>query len=78
MKSTQLAHSLISDKLCGGEVVIDATAGNGNDALFLANLEVPRKVATLDAHIWAWNNIFLPKSAATWQKCQSSWQFSFC
>ena len=38
MKSTQLAHSLISDKLCGGEVVIDATAGNGHDALFLANL----------------------------------------
>ena len=38
MKSTQLAHSLISDKLFGGEVVIDATAGNGHDALFLANL----------------------------------------
>ena len=38
MKSTQLAHSLISDKLFGGEAVIDATAGNGHDALFLANL----------------------------------------
>jgi len=38
VKSTQLAHSLISDKLFGGEVVIDATAGNGHDAFFLANL----------------------------------------
>ena len=36
MKSTQLAHQLLSDRLEGGEVVVDATAGNGHDTLFLA------------------------------------------
>ena len=36
MKSIQLAHQLVSDQLGGGEVVIDATAGNGHDTLFLA------------------------------------------
>ena len=38
MKSTQLAHRLIKAKLFGGEIVVDATAGNGHDTLFLANL----------------------------------------
>ena len=37
MKSTQLAHRLITAKLFGGEIVVDATAGNGHDTL-LANL----------------------------------------
>ncbi|NCG27927.1 MAG: methyltransferase domain-containing protein [Verrucomicrobiales bacterium] len=36
MTSTQLAHQLVSDRLEGGEVVVDATAGNGHDTLFLA------------------------------------------
>ena len=36
MESTQLAHQLVSDWLEGGDVVIDATAGNGHDTLFLA------------------------------------------
>ena len=36
MKSTQLAHQLVSDWLEGGDVVVDATAGNGHDTLFLA------------------------------------------
>ncbi|MEC8905771.1 MAG: class I SAM-dependent methyltransferase [Verrucomicrobiota bacterium] len=36
MKSTQLVHQLVSDRLEGGEVVVDATAGNGHDTLFLA------------------------------------------
>ncbi|HIG85146.1 MAG TPA: methyltransferase domain-containing protein [Verrucomicrobia bacterium] len=36
MKSTQLAHQLVSDRLEGSEVVVDATAGNGHDTLFLA------------------------------------------
>jgi len=36
MKSIHLAHQLVSDQLVGGEVVIDATAGNGHDTLFLA------------------------------------------
>ena len=34
MKSTQLAHRLIKAKLFGGEIVVDATAGNGHDTLF--------------------------------------------
>ena len=38
MRSTHKAHQLISEFLSGGEVVIDATAGNGHDTLFLADL----------------------------------------
>ena len=38
MRSTHRAHQLIREVLSGGEVVIDATAGNGHDTLFLAEL----------------------------------------
>lgn len=33
-----VAHDLICASVCPGDVVIDATAGNGNDTLFLAKL----------------------------------------
>ena len=36
MKSTQLAHQLVSDWLEGGDVVIDATAGNGHVVMVVA------------------------------------------
>lgn len=33
---TQLAHQLLSQKIGAGDFVVDATAGNGHDTLFLA------------------------------------------
>lgn len=35
-RPTQLAHVLLRELICPGDVVIDATAGNGHDTLFLA------------------------------------------
>lgn len=35
-KPTTLAHELLKPRLSDGDVVIDATAGNGHDTLFLA------------------------------------------
>lgn len=36
------AHQLVRSKVREGDVVVDATLGNGNDALFLAQLVGPR------------------------------------
>ncbi len=38
---TALAHELLADKLHAGDKAIDATAGNGYDALFLAQAIAP-------------------------------------
>ncbi len=38
---TRLAHDLISETVESGDVVIDATVGNGHDTLFLAELVGP-------------------------------------
>ena len=35
-KATQMAHHLVGERLKEGQVAVDATAGNGNDTLFLA------------------------------------------
>lgn len=35
-RPTQLAHQILADRIPEGSVVIDATAGNGHDTLFLA------------------------------------------
>lgn len=37
-KSLNIAKIIIAQKLAEGDVAIDATAGNGNDTLFLANI----------------------------------------
>ena len=34
----ELSHEYIERTVCAGDIVIDATAGNGNDTLFLAKL----------------------------------------
>lgn len=34
--SIQLAHCLLKDRLNKAKIIVDATAGNGNDTLFLA------------------------------------------
>ena len=34
--SIQLAHCLLKDRLNEAKIIVDATAGNGNDTLFLA------------------------------------------
>lgn len=36
-----LAHQLVQQRVRAGELVVDATAGNGNDTLFLARLVGP-------------------------------------
>jgi len=38
---TALAHELLADKLQPGDKAIDATAGNGHDAVFIARAIVP-------------------------------------
>ena len=40
----KLAHSLVQAKVKHGDVVIDATVGNGHDTLFLLNLVAPTGV----------------------------------
>jgi SAM-dependent methyltransferase len=37
----KLAHSLIKDKVTSGDIVIDATVGNGHDTAFLLDLVKP-------------------------------------
>jgi tRNA1(Val) A37 N6-methylase TrmN6 len=37
----KLAHSLIKEKVLSGDIVIDATVGNGHDTLFLLELVEP-------------------------------------
>lgn len=34
--SIQLAHCLLKNRLNEAKIIVDATAGNGNDTLFLA------------------------------------------
>ena len=36
LTAVKMAHYLLQDKLAGTRLVVDATAGNGNDTLFLA------------------------------------------
>jgi len=43
-KSVNIAHMLISQKVAEGDVVIDATAGNGNDTFSLAKLVGPKGI----------------------------------
>ena len=38
MRATEIAHALIKRVVKTGDVVVDATVGNGHDTLFLANL----------------------------------------
>ena len=40
-RATQLAHEVVSAAVRAGDSVVDATAGNGHDTLFLANLVGP-------------------------------------
>ncbi len=35
---TKLAHEIVGELVSAGDTVIDATAGNGNDTVFLAGL----------------------------------------
>lgn len=45
----EFAHKLLSDYVLPGEICVDATCGNGNDTLLLANLVGPLgKVYTFD------------------------------
>ncbi len=43
------AHLLLEDRLRPGDAVVDATAGNGHDSLFLAQRVVP------GGHLWAFD-----------------------
>ncbi|WHH60735.1 class I SAM-dependent methyltransferase [Petroclostridium sp. X23] len=36
--SLRISHDIVEKVVCEGDVVVDATAGNGNDTLFLAKL----------------------------------------
>lgn len=47
--SIQLAHCLLKDRLVEANIIVDATAGNGNDTLFLAqNAKSKAKLYTFD------------------------------
>ena len=39
-KITDIAHLFLEKHIKPGDIVIDATCGNGHDTLFLANLEI--------------------------------------
>ncbi len=41
MRATEIAHMLVERVVKTGDLVVDATAGNGHDTLFLANLVGP-------------------------------------
>ena len=61
-RPTQLAHSLLANILQPGEFVVDATAGNGHDTVFLARQVGP------SGHVLALD--ILPAAiAATSQRC---------
>ena len=38
MRATEIAHMMVERVVKTGDLVVDATAGNGHDTLFLANL----------------------------------------
>ncbi|MEM6279286.1 MAG: class I SAM-dependent methyltransferase [Verrucomicrobiota bacterium] len=40
-RATELAHSLVRERLREGDTAVDATVGNGHDTLFLAHLVGP-------------------------------------
>lgn len=45
----ELSHEYIEKTVCPGDVVVDATAGNGNDTLFLA------KLVGTEGHVYAFD-----------------------
>ncbi len=48
-RPTELLHTLLRDRIAPGDLVIDATAGNGHDTLFLAEAVGPSgKVIAID------------------------------
>lgn len=54
---SSFAHSLLSDVVISGDIVIDATVGNGNDTLFLAEkVGSSGKVYGFDIQLKAINN----------------------
>ena len=50
----ELSHEYIERTVCAGDIVIDATAGNGNDTFLLAGLS--KKVYAFDISKEAINN----------------------
>jgi len=44
MRLVELAHDRLRQILCPGDICIDATAGNGHDSLFLAQLIAPNGI----------------------------------
>ncbi|SHE41998.1 MULTISPECIES: tRNA (mnm(5)s(2)U34)-methyltransferase [Caloramator] len=40
LKATSLAHKIVEKVVVDGDVVVDATLGNGNDTLFLSSLTI--------------------------------------
>jgi predicted methyltransferase len=40
LKATSLAHKIVEKVVVDGDVVVDATLGNGNDSLFLSSLTI--------------------------------------
>jgi len=44
MRLAELAHDRLKQILCSGDICIDATAGNGHDSLFLAQLIAPNGI----------------------------------
>jgi 16S rRNA C967 or C1407 C5-methylase (RsmB/RsmF family) len=44
MRLVELAHDRLQQILCPGDICIDATAGNGHDSLFLAQLTAPNGI----------------------------------
>lgn len=54
-KTTEIAHILIKNHVEKNDLVVDATCGNGNDTLFLANLVPNGKVLAYDIQLEAIN-----------------------
>ncbi|SEQ46747.1 hypothetical protein SAMN05421693_13412 [Ectothiorhodospira magna] len=46
---TRIAHEQLAERLCPGDRVVDATAGNGHDTLFLA------RTVGEQGHVWAFD-----------------------
>lgn len=48
LKATTMAHNLIKSVVTDGDLVVDATLGNGNDTIFLSGLTPNGKVYAFD------------------------------
>lgn len=64
LKATSLAHEIVKKVVEDGDVVVDATLGNGNDSLFLSSLTPNGKVYSFEVQKSAvdkFNNIIYEK-----------------